>query len=55
MAERVATIGAGPAGLAAAYELRRTGLDPLVLERGPSVVTAHATFCIVVVYNNVAP
>ena len=40
MVERVAIIGAGPAGLAAAYELRRKGIDPLVLERGPSVATS---------------
>lgn len=33
----VVVVGAGPAGLAASAELRRRGVDHLVLERGPSV------------------
>lgn len=33
----VAIVGAGPAGLSAAYELIRTGFTPLVLERTPAV------------------
>ena len=38
--ERCIIVGAGPAGLAAAWALRRRGLDPLVIEKGPSVATA---------------
>ncbi len=33
----VAVVGAGPAGLSAAYELKKIGLDPLVLEKTPAV------------------
>ena len=37
MRERVAVLGAGPAGLSAAAELRRRGVDPLVVDRADSV------------------
>jgi putative flavoprotein involved in K+ transport len=33
----VAVIGAGPVGLSTAYELKRIGLDPLVLEKTSAV------------------
>jgi cation diffusion facilitator CzcD-associated flavoprotein CzcO len=36
----VLIVGAGPAGLAAAAELGRRGISPLVLERGESVATS---------------
>ena len=36
----VAVIGAGPVGLAAAAHLLQVGLEPLVLEAGPSVAAA---------------
>jgi flavin-dependent dehydrogenase len=32
----IAVIGGGPVGLAAAAHLKERGLQPLVLERGPS-------------------
>ena len=37
--ETCVVIGAGPAGLAAAWTLSRVGIDPLILEKGPSVAT----------------
>ena len=37
---RVYVIGGGPAGLAAAAELRRQGMHPLILERGEQVGTS---------------
>lgn len=39
MPERVVVVGAGPAGLAVSRELRRLGIAPRILERGP--VLAH--------------
>ena len=38
--EPVVIVGAGPAGLAIAMELRRRDVDPLVIEAGPSVATS---------------
>jgi cation diffusion facilitator CzcD-associated flavoprotein CzcO len=35
--ERVVIVGAGPAGLAAAWAIRRAGVDPLVVERSDAV------------------
>src|SRR5437016_5896760 len=37
MIRKVAVIGAGPVGLAAAAHLLERGLDPVVLEAGPAV------------------
>lgn len=37
---RVVVVGAGPAGLAAAAQLRGTGLDPLVIERSDTIGSA---------------
>jgi NADPH-dependent glutamate synthase beta subunit-like oxidoreductase len=31
--ERVVVVGAGPAGLAAGWAIRRAGVDPLIVER----------------------
>ncbi len=35
--EQVIIIGAGPCGLSAAVELKKVGIDPLVIEKGPIV------------------
>jgi putative flavoprotein involved in K+ transport len=40
MDESVAIVGAGPSGLAAAGELRRVGIDPVILERANGVAAA---------------
>lgn len=45
MIESVTVIGAGPAGLAAAYELSRYGVRPLVLERANRVGGISRTEC----------
>src|SRR5256885_1296255 len=39
----VLVIGAGPAGLALAFELKRRGVETLLLERGPTVGHSWAT------------
>jgi cation diffusion facilitator CzcD-associated flavoprotein CzcO len=39
----VVVVGAGPAGLAVAAQLRRAGLDPLVLDRSATVASAWRT------------
>jgi putative flavoprotein involved in K+ transport len=38
--ERVVVVGAGPAGLAAAWAIRRVGVDPLIIERAGSVAAS---------------
>jgi cation diffusion facilitator CzcD-associated flavoprotein CzcO len=38
--ERVVVVGAGPAGLAAAWAIRRAGADPLVVEKAGTVAAA---------------
>ena len=40
LAENVVVVGAGPAGLAAGWAVKRAGIDPLVIERGDGVAAA---------------
>src|SRR5215210_5629819 len=40
----VVVVGAGPAGLATSRELRRRGIDHIVLERGPGVGSSWRAF-----------
>ena len=40
MDEHVAVVGAGPAGLAAAWAIRRAGIDPLVIDRAGEVAAS---------------
>ena len=40
MDEHVVIVGAGPAGLAAAWAIRRAGLDPLVVEQADAVAAS---------------
>ena len=40
LAENVVVVGAGPAGLAAGWAIKRAGIDPLVIERGDGVAAA---------------
>jgi cation diffusion facilitator CzcD-associated flavoprotein CzcO len=38
--ERVVVVGAGPAGLAAGWAIRRAGVDPLIVERADAVAAS---------------
>jgi glycine/D-amino acid oxidase-like deaminating enzyme len=40
MEERVVVVGAGPAGLAAAWAIRRAGVDPLIVEKAGAVAAS---------------
>lgn len=40
MDERVVVVGAGPAGLAAAWAIRRAGADPLIVEKAATVAAS---------------